>query len=331
MREVTIYDIAKLADVSASTVSRVINGKSTVKRSTRDRVLKILAENHYVPNETARGLVTQSTHMIGILITDIRTTQHTDGIYYIQRELAEKGYSCLIYNTGRDENNWVRYIQALVQRKVDAAILMGSIYQTEKVRNAIETYLPDTPVVLCNGYMDAQNIYCLMADEQNGVTECVSLLARKGRKKIAFLLNQATPSNLLKQDGYEAGIRHYCPESEPVIRETGNTAREIYEATSHLLDTYPDLDGIIFSEDRLAMIGLRALEDRGRKVPKDIAVIGINNSEYAEVSIPTLTSLDNMLYDLSMNAVRNVLTLLEGKRVSKKMIIGTEIVERQST
>ncbi len=331
MREVTIYDIAKLAGVSASTVSRVINGKSTVKKSTRDRVLKILAENHYVPNETARGLVTQSTHMIGILITDVRTTQHTDGIYYIQRELAENGYSCLIYNTGRNENDWIRYIQMLVQRKVDAAILMGSIYQTEKVKNAIETYLPSTPVVLCNGYMDAQNIYCVMADEQNGVAQCVSLLAGKGRKKIAFLLNQVTPSNLLKQEGYLTGINRFCPGTAPIVRETGNTVREIYDAAVQLLDEIPDLDGIIFSEDRLALIGLRALADRGREVPKDISVIGINNSEYAEISIPTLTSLDNVLYDLSMNAVRNVLTLLEGKRVSKKMIIGTEIVERQST
>ena len=100
MEEVTIYDIAKLAGVSPSTVSRVVNGYPHVKKATRARVLKLLEEHHYVPNETARGLVSQSSKMIGILISDIRTTQHTDGVYYIERELSKQGYSCLIYNTG---------------------------------------------------------------------------------------------------------------------------------------------------------------------------------------------------------------------------------------
>ena len=90
MEEVTIYDIAKLAGVSPSTVSRVVNGYPHVKKTTRARVLKLLEEHHYVPNETARGLVSQSSKMIGILISDIRTTQHTDGVYYIERELSKQ-------------------------------------------------------------------------------------------------------------------------------------------------------------------------------------------------------------------------------------------------
>ena len=133
MQEVTIYDIAKLAGVSASTVSRVINEYPHVKKSTRARVLKLLDEYHYVPNETARGLVNQSTRMIGILISDIRTTHHTDGVYYIEQELSKQGYSCLIYNTGSSKKDQTRYIQLLSQRKVEAAVLMGSIYQTEVV------------------------------------------------------------------------------------------------------------------------------------------------------------------------------------------------------
>ena len=83
MDEVTIYDIARMANVSPSTVSRVVNNYPHVKKTTRARVQKLLEEYHYVPNETARGLVNQSSKMIGILISDIRTTHHTDGVYYI--------------------------------------------------------------------------------------------------------------------------------------------------------------------------------------------------------------------------------------------------------
>ena len=85
----TIYDIAKSAGVSASTVSRIINHKEGVRESTRRRVEALLREHHYSPNETARGLVNQATRIIGILLMDIRTLHHTDGVYYIERELEK--------------------------------------------------------------------------------------------------------------------------------------------------------------------------------------------------------------------------------------------------
>lgn len=148
--EYTIYDIARLAAVSPSTVSRVINNHPYVKEETRARVLQLLKEYNYVPNETARGLVTQSSRLVGILISDIRTTHHADGVYYIERELTRQGYCCLILNTGQTEADQVKYVQILSQRKVDAAVMMGSIYQTEAVGRAIAAYLPDTPVVIRN-------------------------------------------------------------------------------------------------------------------------------------------------------------------------------------
>ena len=329
--QVTIYDIAKMANVSASTVSRVVNNKDNVNAKTRDRIMKLLAEHNYIPNEAARGLVKQASHMIGVLITDIRTTQHTDGIYYIERELSTHGYTCLIHNTGRDENNWVNYIQSLSQRKIEALILMGSIYQSDVVKNAIALYLPTIPIVICNGYFNAPNVYGILSDEMNGVTEAVALLHQRGKKHPAFLMNQTTPSNEQKKLGYEAGMTRFFPLEEQIEYECGNTISIISGSTKEMIAKHPEIDSIIYSEDRLAMVGLRTLADLGKRVPEDIAVIGINNSDYAQLSIPSLTSLDNMLYDVSMTAARNILALLSGQRVSKKMLICTEIVERHST
>ena len=331
MQEVTIYDIAEMAGVSASTVSRVINNYPYVKKATRTRVLKLLEEYHYVPNETARGLVNQSSRMIGILISDIRTTHHTDGVYYIERELSKQGYSCLIYNTGVAEQEQARSIQMLSQRKVDAAVLMGSIYQTESVQKAIETYLPTTPVVICNGYLDSPNIYGLIADEQNGVMNCVKLLSEKNRRHLAFIVNHYTPSNRLKQIGLETGVQQYCGGEVGLILESGTSIQEIYDTTQALMRQHPETDGIVFSEDFLAAAGIRALVEMHLAVPDQVAVIGINNSQYAEICVPTLTSLDNMLYDLSLTAARNLIALLKDQRVNKKMMICSEIVERQST
>ena len=109
----TIYDIAREAGVSASTVSRVINDKPGVAKEKRARVQALLKKYQYVPNETARGLVTSSSRMIGILVADIRQEHHIAGAYYIAHELSGRGYSSLVMNTGSTEAERVAGIRML--------------------------------------------------------------------------------------------------------------------------------------------------------------------------------------------------------------------------
>lgn len=329
--KVTIYDIAKMANVSPSTVSRVANNQPNVKKATRARIMKLFEEYSYTPNETARSLVTQSSRMVGVLISDIRTTHHTDGIFYLQRELSNRGYSCLIYNTGTKDEEQAQYVQVLGQKKVDAAVLMGSIYQTESMKKALKKYLPSIPVFICNGYLDLPNVYGLIADERGGVSDCVKLLADKGRNDIAFIVNHYTPSNVLKREGFEDGILRYCGGRASVIIESGTSTSDVYSATQRLMRTRPETQGIIFSEDMLAVIGIRALKEMGLHIPEDVAVIGINNSIYTEMCTPTLTSLDNMLYDLSLTVAKDIFSVLQGEHINRKVMIYSEIVERQST
>ncbi|MBR2282127.1 MAG: LacI family DNA-binding transcriptional regulator [Spirochaetales bacterium] len=331
-QDTTIYDIAAKAGVSASTVSRVINNYPYVNKETRAKVLKVLAENNYVQNEAARSLVTQNSKMAGILIADVRTTHHTEGVYYVEHEFSNNGYSCLIYNTGTDPENQAKYIQILSQRKVEAVVLMGSVFQNSTVQNAIMVYLPNTPVAICNGYMDGPNIYGVTADEYGGVMKAVKLLAGKGRKKLAFISNHITPSNQSKIDGFKDGLRLYCNAAEPIVMEVDSgDILEFEKATLQLLKNHPDTDAIIFSEDYIALAGLHSLCNIGIKVPEQVAVVGLNNSKYAEISNPSLTSIDNMLYDTSLIAVRNVLEVLRGGHVNRRMSIGSDIVERSST
>ena len=99
---ITIYSIAEETGVSAATVSRVLNNNPHVKKDTREKVLKALNKNGYVPNDTARNLVTKSSMMIGILVSDIRETQQSNTLYTIEQEFMKNGYSCLIYITGMD-------------------------------------------------------------------------------------------------------------------------------------------------------------------------------------------------------------------------------------
>ena len=328
----TIYDIADNAGVSASTVSRVINNYPYVNKETRARVLKVIAESNYIQNDSARSLATQNTRMAGILIADVRTTQHTDGVYYVEHEFSKNGYSCLIYNTGTDPDQQARYIHILSQKKVEAVVLMGSVFQNVTVQNAIMVCMPNTPVAICNGYIDGPNIYGVLSDERGGVMNAVRLLASKGRRNIAFVTNRLTPSNQEKLDGFNDGFKLYVTGGSPEVVEIQSSEVSDYvEATCQRMKTKPMTDAIIFSEDYIAMAGLHALYELGISVPEQVAVMGMNNSRYAQISNPALTSIDNMLYDTSLVAVRNLLEVLKGERVNHRMSIGTAIVERSST
>ena len=198
----TIYDIAKQAGVSASTVSRVINNKPGINAQTRKRVQKLLNENHYTPNEAARGLVMQSSKIIGILIEDLRIEHHTESAYVIEQEMTALGYTCITLSTGRRDEKKADYIRILEQRRVDGAILRGSMFETEAVKKSIKEHLPDVPVAIVNGYLDLPNVYGILIDEERGVKDCAELMFKKGKKHLVMAVDSDTPSNRNKQKGY---------------------------------------------------------------------------------------------------------------------------------
>lgn len=335
----TIYDIAKVAGVSASTVSRVINDKPGINEETRKKIKKLLAEYNYSPNEAARGLVMQSSRIIGILIEDIRVIHHTESAYVIEQEMTKLGYTCITLSTGPNVEQKVEYIKILEQRRVEGVILMGSMFGTEAVAEAIREHLADVPVSIVNGYLDLPNVYGVLIDEEHGVESCVDLLAKKGRRKLAFALDCNTPSNRNKIDGFITGMMKLGTERDQVLVYDAkisdmNPDTVIWrgsEIARKIVGEQPDIQGIIFSVDLLAVGGLQALEEDGIDVPGRIAVMGVDNTIYGKICRPRLSTLDNKLVETSKNASRVLLEVLKKEEVSHKIMLFTEIIEREST
>lgn len=329
----TIYDIAKEAGVAASTVSRVINNKPGIKTETRKRIQELLNKYNYTPDAAARGLVMQSTRIIGILIVDIRVTHHIDSAFLIEQELTKRGYCCITMSTGPSEEKKAEYIRILEQRRVEGVILMGSMFATEGVARSIEKHLPRIPVVMVNGYLNLPNVSGVVVDEDAGVEQCVDLLMRKGKRRIAFILDSASPANTRKQNGYYAGMRkHGCEKDELWMYEcTESSHHGGYDTTVQVLKDHPDVQGIIYSIDLVAVGGVRAAHDMGYAVPEQLGLIGIDNSPYGEICMPKLTTLNNRLEELSETAAAILREGLEGKIQSKKMMLFSEIIEREST
>ena len=325
----TIYDIAREAGVSASTVSRVINDKPGVNKATREKVRALLDKYRYAPNEAARGLVTSSSRLVGMLVADIRNQHHIEGAYYIAQELSKLGYCALLLNTGGSDEERAAGIRMLQTRNVEAAVLMGSIFATDAVRDAIADSLPDVPVFMLNGELDLPNVYSVLLDERAGTAAAVRYLMDKGRKKIAYLLDAPTPSNRLKLQGYEEEIRRH--DAMPMV--IGGAEASVAggrEAMERMLAAYPDVDGVICSVDIMACGAMQAIGKSGRRVPEDIAVIGTDNSVYCETCSPQLTSLNTMIFESGMMIAHKLVDCLEGRGTNQKTMLFTSIVSRGS-
>lgn len=335
----TIYDIAKMAGVSASTVSRVINDKPGINEETRKKVRKLLVEYNYSPNEAARGLVMQSSRIIGILIEDIRVAHHTESAYVVEQEMTRLGYTCITLSTGHSAEQKVEYIKILEQRRVEGVILMGSMFSTEAVAEAIREHLANVPVAIVNGYLELPNVYGVLVDEEHGVESCVKMLAAKGRRKLAFALDCVTPSNSGKLNGFLGGMEKLGTDRErAIVYDAAVTdmnpeveIRQGCEVTKRILKEHPDIEGIFYSVDLLAVGGLQALEEAGVEVPRQVAVMGVDNTLYGKICRPKLSTLDNRLVEISKNASRVLLDALNHVETSHKMMLFTEIIEREST
>lgn len=331
----TIYEIAKIAGVSASTVSRVINGKPGVGQETRERIQKLLKQYHYSLDETARGLSIKSSKTIGILISVVSGlhSEHTiRGLFHVEEELAKHGYHCLLVNTGTTENEIVEAIGTVAGRRVDGVILAGAFYAKEIVKNAIGQYLSECPVVIINGFLDLPNVYGVGIDESQGLEMSVDFLVRKGRNNIALLIDKNRLSSRIIKKSFESGIRRHKGSVRSIVYEqVDRSLKGGQETAEKMLKENPEIDAVICAADIIAIGVLYYLQDQGIQVPQQISIMGEDNSKYAEICKPRLTSLDIKMEESNLMAARTMLDILEKRNPSHRIISCMEIVERDTT
>ncbi len=335
----TIYDIAKMAGVSASSVSRVINDKPGVNPETRRKIKTLLEDNNYVPNEIARGLVSRNSRMVGVLVPEGYSLHLMEGAYHITGRLSEVNYGTIILKTGCSEAECAEGIRSIEERNVDAVVLMGSRYANDKVARAVQHFMPKKPVFLLNGEMAGANVYSVISDECGGLSACVKFLVQKGRKHIVYISDAMDrPSSFQKRQGFLQGVRE-----TGIYKDMADTRRFMYEGLNNDIDSgerimeqalleHPDTDGLICATDMLACGAVRVLHRKGIRIPEQIAVIGVDNSSFADACYPRLTSLNNMILESGDEIASKLIASLEGHEPkANRIMLLTEIVERETT
>ena len=315
----TIYDIAKMAGVSASSVSRVVNGKPGVNRATREKIQELLKQHNYVPDTNARNLVTQSNRTIGILTDDIDTLHQVEGCHRVEYELMRNGYYCFVKYIGHGPD------------AIETAML--DLRDACKVTRAVEHHLPNTPVVMVHNTLTfpRPNIYSVGADEVAGIQSCVDYLTSRGRRQMLLVINENRVSGALIRSAFESAVKRY-----PHVHSTVYTGVPVSvdggeSFALRMLREQPDTDGIICANDLIAIGVLNILKEQGIQVPQQISLMGENNSSFCETCRPRLTSLDTMISMSSIMAARTLLDVLEGREPSHHVTLQMTIVERGTT
>ena len=304
-----IYDIAQEAGVSIATVSRVLNNKGPVSAATRARVEEVLARHNYTPSAIARGMMSKSLRTVAVLTVDIRVPHYARTAYTIEREFSRRGYEVILCNTGGDRDETLKYLRAVTRKQVDGIVLVGSVFNTICQGAEMEGLLSSVPVVLANGRLELPNTYSVSVDDRYGVALAVEHLAGNGRKDIFYVKDRDTVSAQNKLAGFLDAMERCGLDAKGRVVEAGETLEAGMEAAQKVLASGRPCDAIVCGEDLTAAGVLKTLLRAGVRVPEQVAVTGFNNSDYARLCEPVLTSVDNKPEQVALLCVQ----LLEGR------------------
>lgn len=324
-----IYDIAKEAGVSITTVSRVINKKGYVSEKTRKKIQDVLDRNEYQPSGIARGLATGSMKTVAIVVVDVRVPYYALTSYIMEQKLSEEGYMVLVCNTGEEEEDCRKYLRMLAQRQVDGIILVGSIFN-RLCDDETLNLLSNIPIVMANGKIDRENIYGVLVDEAYGMELATAHLYKTGRRKLAYVIDKYTNAADRKLEGYIREMKrlgYENPEKDvyrtPYGLEGGAQIAGILKEKGY--------DGVVFGEDLTAVGAMNEWRNQGIKIPEEIALIGCNNSEYSYICNPPLTTVNNKGEVLSELTVQMLLDVLSKKKELASLVVLPELVIRETT
>ncbi len=324
-----IRDIAARCGVSVATVSRVINDSKSVSEKTREKVLREMREQGFTPNAFARGLGLNSMRMVGILCTDVANPFYARAVSLLSLRLRGKGLDTLLSCCGTALEEKKKCLSMLLQKRVDAIVLVGAAFRERRDNRHIIEAARQVPVFLINALLEQPNVYCVLCDEREAMRAGVKRLAAAGCRRILYLHDMTgwAWAGSQKLDGFRQGMLEagLAPDGE-LIQAVDSGVGAAQARVARMLRQGAGFDGVIASEDVLAVGALKACGEAGLRVP----IVGFNNSLLCECTTPTLSSVDNMLDSLCPAAVDMLDRLLLGGAAPNVVTVSAALVERET-
>ena len=338
-KAVTIKDVAKEAGVGAGTVSRVLNDAPSVSAKTREKVEQAMQRLGYKPNTFARGLKSNNSYSMGVIVADITNPCFSKIIRGIEETLQKSGFGMFLFDTEMDEKKVIQSINIMEEKKVSGVFILGVYFDKKRLKRLISLNVPAVTVtsqIPIYGRGIPANFASITINNERAAYSAIDFLCKKGKTKTALLMSLADDENVgkaryqgycnaLKENGIELNPELVCF-NQRLSLESG------YNCIYRLFEKKIIFDSVFAVSDLTALGAMRALAELGYSVPGEIAVVGFDGIEQGSYSVPSLTTIDQPRFLMGETAAKVMLDMIRGQKVlNREVILDFEFVEREST
>jgi DNA-binding LacI/PurR family transcriptional regulator len=325
-------DIAALAGVSASTVSRALAGSPLVAKKKRESIMRLALERGYVVNSMARNLRLRRTQTLSVVIPlGHEAGQHLTDPFFVEMlgfladEITQRGYGMFLQKILPPMDNWLPKLIGAHQS--DGIIVIGQSTEHKALEAAAAHY---RPLIVWGGHLPQQSYCSVGTDNLAGAMAAVEHLLKSGRKKIIFLGDPVGPEISLRHEGYKQALGRARGVAAPRIVRAHLTADTAYEAVRAYIREKSDFDAVFAATDVIAISAIRAITASGLRVPKDIAVVGFDDIALAAHANPALTTVRQDLQRGAKTLVELLFRRLDGED-TPSATMPAELIVRESS
>ncbi len=330
----TIGDVARVAEVSKATVSRVLNGIQ-VRQETRLKVLEAIDKLQYRPNAQARGLPLGRTNVIGVIVPEILRDFYSSIVSGVMEILDPLNYSMILSQTGNRKGKEVEYANLLRERRVDGLLVVTP--REVDARFVTRLVVDDRfPVVLIDGFVGNAPVSSVMVDNFRGAKAVTQHLLELGHRRIDFVMGLSeTRESHDRLEGYRRALEKYGVDFDPSYVWNGDYSRESGKESGRRILALPSSrrpTAIFAANDSMAVGIVEAMEEAKVKIPEQIALAGYDDVELAVTVRPRLTTVRQPLRDMGRFGARKLINVINGEEPeATRMMLPLELVVRESS
>ena len=338
MAQLTIKDIAKICNVGVTTVSRAINNEPGISEATKERIMKVVHEYNYVPNNSARNLKMIESNTIALLVIGIENTFFTSMLGPFEDELRKRGYDFLLHAVSWDQDEVTVATELMKEKRLKGIILLGG--QMKRVNERMDAL--GIPYVLCTVANDStySSLDCpwVGIDDEMEAYNAVNYLISKGHKDIALIAGHKQGDAVCghRYEGYKRALKEHGIKENPDLvhfakeDSTDFSLENGYNGTRALLKTKAHFTAMFCMSDLIAVGAYKAFNEANIRIPQDCSVIGFDGIDLSYYMSPGLTTMYQPRVEMVVHSVKMLIDKLEdGVKADKKLYMAT-LIERES-
>jgi LacI family transcriptional regulator len=334
-KEITIYDLASMLNISPATVSRGLKDHPLIKKTTKKKIFDLAKEMGYRSNNFASNLRTQRTNTIGVIVPRLNSNFMSMSIAGIENVANKEGYNLIISQSKESYKKEIVNAETMFNNRVDG-LIVSLAYDTENIEHFEAFFKKKIPLIFFDRVVDHEDCISVVVDNKKGGHDATTHLIEQGCKRIVHI------TAILKRNVYidrlngykEALAEHYIDFNDDYIIISDLSQKSGVKAAELIRTMEQVPDGVFVANDNCAVGCMIELKKAGFKIPEDIAFVGFNNDPVSTVIEPNLTTVNYNGYQMGEVAAQNLINHLNGAStidVTKKIVLRSELIIRNSS